>query len=126
MLYRQLDHLPVESISHEALSPNGQPHIEKRVLLRPGDLPGVMQYAEARFAPGAIAAPHCHRDMAEIFWVTAGRGTIEVNGIAYDLEPGVSVTIEPGERHGVRNDGDQPLVLLYIGILQGTTDHSSR
>jgi mannose-6-phosphate isomerase-like protein (cupin superfamily) len=117
MFYRCLDQLPIEPISHEALSPDGLPLIEKRVLLRRGDLPGVMQVAQASFAPGAIAAAHCHKDMAEIFWVLSGQGTIEVDGVAYDLAAGRSVTIEPGELHEVRNTGDVPLVLLYLGLV---------
>ncbi|MBD2230250.1 cupin domain-containing protein [Phormidium tenue] len=104
-----LDQVPEESVSHN-------PAIKKRVLLRRDDLPHLTNFAQARFAPGQIANGHSHADMAEVFFVEAGAGTITVEGQAYPLAPGVCVAIEPGEHHEIANTSTQELVLTYFGL----------
>ena len=51
----------------------------KQVFLAAGRIPPVMQAARVRFGPGDSAPPHSHPDMAELFWVAAGRGTMVVD-----------------------------------------------
>ncbi len=104
-----LDQLPEESVSHN-------PAIKKRVLLRRGDLPGLIHFAQARFAPGQVADGHAHADMAEVFFVESGQGTITINGQPYSLTPGTCVAVEPGEHHKVVNSGSEELVLTYFGL----------
>ena len=100
---------PPEPVSHN-------PAILKRVLLRAGQLPPVTQFAQATFAPGQVAPAHAHADMAEVFLVQAGRGTVTVDGVARRLGAGECVAIAPGERHELANDGDEPWVLVYFGV----------
>ena len=109
MYLSSLATVPGEPVSHN-------PAIEKRVLLRAGTLPPVMQFAEARFAPGQVAPAHAHADMAEVFLVTQGTGTITIDGRAYPLPTGACVAIEPGEVHELANTGAEPLVVLYFGV----------
>ncbi|MBD1918669.1 MULTISPECIES: cupin domain-containing protein [Cyanophyceae] len=104
-----LDQVQEESVSHN-------PAIKKRVLLRSHDLPHLTNFAQARFAPGQVAQGHSHADMAEVFFVEAGDGTITVDGQAYPLTPGTCIAIEPGEYHEVANTGAQELILTYFGI----------
>ena len=101
MYLSSLTNLPREPVSHN-------PAIEKRVLLRAGMLPPVMQFAEARFAPGQVAPAHAHADMAEVFLVTSGAGTITIDGRAYALATGACVAIEPGEVHELADTGMEP------------------
>jgi mannose-6-phosphate isomerase-like protein (cupin superfamily) len=98
-----------EPVSHDA-------SIRKRVLLRRGDVPGLTQLAQARFAPGQVASLHAHADMHEVFLVDSGVARFTIDGIAHRLEPGACIAIAPGERHEVANDGDIELVLTYFGI----------
>lgn len=104
--------LPVEGVSHN-------PEIRKQVMLRAGDLPGLTNFAQARFAPGQVATGHRHDDMGEVFFVEQGVGEIEVNGRVHPLGAGVCVAIEPGEWHEVRNTGPTELVLTYFGLRAG-------
>jgi quercetin dioxygenase-like cupin family protein len=104
-----LDQIPQEAVSHN-------PAIKKQVMLRLGDLPHLTNFSQARFAPGQVAKNHHHEDMAEVFFVEAGRGTITIDGTPYALVPGVCVAVEPGECHEVVNDGEQELVLTYFGL----------
>lgn len=102
--------LPDEGVSHET-------SIRKRVMLGAGDVANVMQFAQARFTPGQVAGAHAHRDMSEVFFVSAGEGTIVVDGQSHRLTPGTCIAIQPGEQHEIRNDGSAELVLTYFGVL---------
>ncbi|MBE9031243.1 cupin domain-containing protein [filamentous cyanobacterium LEGE 11480] len=109
MKFASLSELPIESVSHNAA-------IKKQVMLRNGDLPNLTNFAQSRFAPGQVAAAHAHKDMSEVFFVTAGSGNICINGENYRLAVGNCIAIAPNEVHEVSNDGDQDLVLTYFGI----------
>ena len=109
MKYTSLDRLPSESVSHN-------PEIQKRVMLRSGDLPHLTNFSQACFAPGQVAIAHAHRDMCEVFFVTAGQGNIRIDDTDYPLTPGVCVAVEPGETHEVSNTGETELILTYFGI----------
>jgi quercetin dioxygenase-like cupin family protein len=98
-----------EPVSHDAA-------IRKRVLLRRGDVPAVTQLAQARFAPGQVAAVHAHADMHEVFLVESGVARFTIDGVAHRLETGGCIAIAPGERHEVANAGDGELVVTYFGI----------
>jgi len=119
MKIRDLSQLPWEAVSHEpkAIGAGAVPApICKRVMLRRGELPHLMNFAQACFEPGQVAAVHLHLDMAEVFWVIEGCGVIEVEGQVQPLRPGICVVVEPGERHEVRNIGRQRLILSYFGL----------
>jgi len=109
MKHVRLDQTPEAPVSHN-------PDIKKRVLLRPGDLPGLTNFSQARFRPQQVAAGHSHPDMVEVFWVEAGQGMITIDGDSYDLSPGTCVAVEPGECHEVINSGTVDLVLTYFGL----------
>ncbi|NJL46452.1 MAG: cupin domain-containing protein [Leptolyngbyaceae cyanobacterium SM2_5_2] len=106
--------ISLNQVAEEAVSHN--PTIKKRVMLRQGDLPGLTNLAQARFAPGQVANGHTHLDMAEVFFVESGYGTITINGQAHALTPGTCVAVEPGEHHEVANTSSVFLVLTYFGL----------
>jgi mannose-6-phosphate isomerase-like protein (cupin superfamily) len=104
-----LDQLPLQSVSHN-------PEIQKRVMLKAGDVAHLTNFSQATFAPGQVASAHAHRDMVEVFFVSAGSGQALVDGQTLPLQPGSCLTIYPHERHEIANTGDVPLVLTYFGI----------
>lgn len=53
-----LDNLPVAYISHDST-------VEKKVLLKMGEVPNVAQLAVATLKPGEQASKHLHKDMTE-------------------------------------------------------------
>jgi len=105
--------LPEGQVSHN-------PEIKKKVMLKPGDLPHVTNFSQARFAPGQVASAHAHRDMYEVFFVESGTGLIRVDGVEHPLGPGVCVAVEPGEVHEIVNAGSVDLVLVYFGVQDQT------
>lgn len=109
MKYTNLGQINATGVSHN-------PSIRKRVMLGNGDLTNLTNFAQARFAPGDVAAAHSHADMSEVFFVESGSGKICVDGVDVALEPGVCVAIAPHEVHEVSNTGEEELVLTYFGI----------
>ena len=106
----QLNELTDQGVSHNTA-------IRKKVMLQPGDIPHLTNFSQATFAPGQVATAHAHADMYEVFFVSAGTGTMAVNGIAQTLSPGVCILVEPGDIHEVVNTGKAPLVLTYFGVV---------
>jgi quercetin dioxygenase-like cupin family protein len=104
-----LDQLPDAAVSHN-------PAIKKRVMLGRDDLPHLTNFSQACFAPGQVAPGHSHADMAEVFFVESGQGTITVDGQPYPLSPGTCIAIEPHEHHEVANTGSEDLLLTYFGL----------
>ena len=41
---------------------------------------------------------------------------IGINGVNYELKPGVCIVVEPGEVHEVTNTGNTDLILTYFGL----------
>jgi quercetin dioxygenase-like cupin family protein len=104
-----LSHLPEEQVSHN-------PAIKKKVMLRLNDLPHLINFAQAYFAPGQVATAHSHEDMCEVFFVEAGSGVIQIDGQEHPLHPGICIAVEPGEVHEITNSGSTDLVLTYFGL----------
>lgn len=47
------------------------------------------------------SARHYHRETTEVYYILEGAGKIELNDTWHELEPGVTIWIEPGTRHRV-------------------------
>lgn len=90
--------------------------IQKQMLVSSGQVPHVMQFVRAVFAPGQVAPAHAHADWTELFYIEAGEGTLTVNGSAHPLRHGVSFTVEPGETHEIASAADSELVVVYTSI----------
>jgi mannose-6-phosphate isomerase-like protein (cupin superfamily) len=55
---------------------------------------------------------HYHRKSAEVYYILAGTGQMELDGETVAVEPGMVVTIEAGTRHRlVSPDGVQTIVV---------------
>ena len=102
--------LPWSEVSHNA-------DIRKQVFLANGEVPQITQFARSVFRPGQVSPGHSHADMWEVFVVTAGDLTVEVDGQTHTLESGSTITLTPHERHELRNEGPDELHLTYFGIL---------
>lgn len=109
MKITDLNQIPEQEVSHN-------PAIKKKVMLSLEDLPHLTNFSQACFAPGQIASGHSHADMSEVFFVESGLGNIRINGIDYQLKPGVCIAVEPGEVHEVSNTGNTDLIITYFGL----------
>lgn len=92
------------------------PNIKKRLLLDDGEIPHITTLSQAVFRPGDIADAHAHEDMAEVFMVTSGSGSMRINGREYPLHSNVVVVAEPHDTHEIANTGTENLVLTYFGV----------
>jgi len=109
MKWVKLASLALSPVSHDA-------EILKKVMLRNGDIPHLTNFSQVALKPGQRTTPHRHSDMWEVYLGEDGQGTICVDSRDEVLEPGVCVTVEPGEEHAVANTGETDLVLTYFGI----------
>lgn len=68
--------------------------------------------AEATIMPGCKTQLHRHRHTEELYHITRGRGLMTLEGRHFEVQPGDTICIMPGEEHGIENRSDIPLVLL--------------
>ena len=64
--------------------------------------------------PGQDQRVHTHAESDKIYIVVRGSGTVHIGGEERELTSGQAVIARPGEAHGVRNAGEQDLVLLVF------------
>ena len=69
------------------------------------------QVAEMTVEPGrSVGGPeNYHADSDQWLFVVSGTGVVTVDSDAHRVDAGNLVRIEAGERHGIENDGDEPL-----------------
>ena len=106
--------IDLRTVADEGVSHNAK--VRKRKILESGAIEGLIYYSRAIFPPGEIADAHRHDDMSEVFTIESGHGEIMINEAVYALEEGVTVVVEPGEVHEIRNTGDKELVVAYFGV----------
>jgi quercetin dioxygenase-like cupin family protein len=59
-----------------------------------------------------IRAAHQHSEFEECIYTLSGRGTTFADSGEYEMKPGDTLLVPPGEKHVTRNTGGEPLVLL--------------
>ena len=65
-------------------------------------------------APGRSIGEHTHEGDNEIFYFISGSGTYNDNGNPVRVFPGDTTICNNGERHGLVNDGDEPLEFIAL------------
>lgn len=66
------------------------------------------------FEPGQEHKLHAHAGMDKVYQVLHGRGVFLLEGSELDMSAGVMLVAPEGVAHGIRNTGDEPLVVLAI------------
>ena len=66
------------------------------------------------FEPGQEHKLHAHEGMEKVYQVLHGRGLFLLEGSELDMSAGVMLVAPEGVPHGIRNTGDEPLVVLAI------------
>ncbi len=66
------------------------------------------------FEPGQEHALHAHAGMDKVYVVAAGRGTFLLEDGEIAMETGMLLVAPQGVPHGVRNDGEERLVVLAL------------
>lgn len=66
------------------------------------------------FEPGQEHALHAHRGMDKVYQVVSGRGVFLLEGRELPMEAGILLVAPDGVPHGIRNTGEDRLVVLAI------------
>ena len=70
--------------------------------------------AEATLEPDQATERHYHARTEEIYLVTKGSGSLEVDGETRRVRPGDAILIPPGAWHTLENDGTSELTILCM------------
>ena len=63
--------------------------------------------------PGATIGGHVN-DKDEIYYVLSGRGELALNGSIREVGPGDAILTRSGDSHGLRQLGDEDLVIFIV------------
>ena len=66
------------------------------------------------FEPGQEHALHAHANMDKVYYVTSGHGLFLLEGRELDMRAGEMLIAPQGIPHGIRNTGDERLLVLAI------------
>jgi mannose-6-phosphate isomerase-like protein (cupin superfamily) len=61
--------------------------------------------------PGSGIGYHEQKE-DEIYYVLSGRGLMTIDGQTFEVAPGTAVLTRPGSSHGLKQAGDEDLVIL--------------
>ena len=64
------------------------PGITKRVMLKSGEVPGVLQWATSSLLPGMKVSEHKHDDAREFFYILSGSMEVWINDHRHTLSQG--------------------------------------
>lgn len=64
--------------------------------------------------PGQRLSYQQHKRRAEHWFVVAGQGTITLDGVAVEVQPGDSADVPRGAAHRIQNTGSVPLVFVEV------------
>ncbi len=70
--------------------------------------------AEATLEPDQATQRHYHQRSEEIYFVTKGSGSLEIDGEIRKVRPGDAILIPPGAWHTLENDGTSELLILCM------------
>ena len=68
--------------------------------------------AEARIKPGRSTLRHHHKRTEEIYYVTSGKGCMELGKKILDVKEGDAIAIPPRTWHRITNTGKKDLKIL--------------
>ena len=66
------------------------------------------------FEPGQEHGLHTHAGMDKVYYVLQGRGTFLLEGTEQPMEAGVMLVAPEGVPHGIRNTGEERLLVLAV------------
>ncbi len=70
-------------------------------------------FRKRKMHPGSAIGYHLH-DKDEIYYVISGQGELMMNGEKSSVGPGTAILTRPGDSHGLRQVGEEDLVLFIV------------
>lgn len=108
MQFKNIAQIPEELTSH--------PPVMKKVMIKKGEVPHLLQFAQVTLKKGESSGMHHHESMTEIFFIESGEGVIVQNDEIHNITKGICIITESGEMHDVQNTGDKDLVITYFNL----------
>ncbi|WP_424001350.1 cupin domain-containing protein [Haloarcula salina] len=113
----------MEKVTIDAVESRMGPASVKRALTGPLDADGVaLNHYELEPGERFGFGYHRHPNQAEVFVVQAGTATFETEDGDVRVEAGEAIRFAPGEWQLGRNDGDERVVALAIGVPREMSD----
>ena len=75
-------------------------------------------FARIALRPGSMAPLHKHEGSFEAFYILAGKGEVNDNGVMAEVKVGDVMFTDDGESHSIRNTGETDLE--YIALVVNT------
>lgn len=73
------------------------------------------EFSFQSFAPGTETGfLHTHKNHEELYFFLGGKGEFQVDGQVFPVTEGSVVRVAPAGRRSVRNNGNEPLVMLCV------------
>ncbi len=66
-----------------------------------------------RLRHGESLEPHCHAQ-PETYYTLSGRGTVTIDDVAHEVDPGRMLFIPGNARHQIYNANEDDLFILYV------------
>lgn len=67
------------------------------------------------FAPGTESGfLHTHKTHEELYFFLSGKGEFQVDGKVFTVSEGSVVRVAPSGKRSIRNNGEEPLVMLCV------------
>lgn len=106
----QKDNLRVEQRSGERLGTSTK-------LLEESQMHGKAKvFARVALRPGSLAPLHKHEGSFEAFYILAGKGLVDDNGVQAEVTMGDVVFTDDGESHSITNIGEKDLEYIALVI----------
>jgi mannose-6-phosphate isomerase-like protein (cupin superfamily) len=96
------------------VSPNGEHVFE--LIGRTAEHGGATQHSLAHIVitPGGASSRHFHKVSEETYYLLRGVAAMVIDGRQFELHPGETCLIQPGETHQVSNPGPEDLEFLAV------------
>jgi mannose-6-phosphate isomerase-like protein (cupin superfamily) len=66
--------------------------------------------------PGETVPAHTHQDEDQVYWVQAGEGFVELDGVRTGVSAGSAVLIPLGTEHLITNTGSRQLDYVFFVV----------
>lgn len=111
MIYRKKRELEITPIEG-CMGGNGTVLMEKLLNGSEEMLGKGRAYVRHTLNPGVSIGIHSHEDEMETMVIVSGKALHTINGEEQHLEAGDMVGAQPGDAHGIAQEGEEPLVLI--------------
>ena len=96
----------------------GQGSVEVLHVFKKEELKGKARlFAKLKLDRGCSIGHHAHENEEEVFYIIQGSGVVSEDGTQTPVQSGDAILTGGGSGHSIRNDGEDPLILMAVILL---------